>query len=118
MEAFNPLTEVIYDRARAILEKEDKEEEEWEAEKKAKRFYRACMDEEKAEEVALKRVKLEALAFLSPCFQFQLGVGPLQNSLNSLLQPGGWPVLKGGRWRDNNFQWYWVTEKLNREGGF
>ena len=30
---------------------EEKEEEEWEAEKKAKRFYRACMDEEKAEEV-------------------------------------------------------------------
>ncbi len=59
-------------------------------------------------------------AFILPVkltlFVSQLGVRPLQNSLDSLLQPGGWPVLKGRRWRGNNFQWHRVTERLNREG--
>ncbi len=48
--SFTPISEVINDRAKIILEEEPAPTD-WETEKMAKRLYRACMDEEKLEEV-------------------------------------------------------------------
>ena len=68
---FDVISERIYERGRSILE-EPIQPGDWEAFKMSKRYYKACMDEEKREE---------------------LGIKPMQDYLE---QFGGWPVLEQG----------------------
>jgi hypothetical protein len=36
-----------------------------------------------------------------------------RDALDILEQLGGWPVIRGDKWTDNNFTWYRLTEKAS-----
>jgi hypothetical protein len=36
-----------------------------------------------------------------------------RDALDILEQLGGWPVILGDKWTDNNFTWYRLTEKAS-----
>ncbi len=36
-----------------------------------------------------------------------------KDALDILEQLGGWPVILGDKWTDNNFTWYRLTEKAS-----
>ncbi len=39
-----------------------------------------------------------------------------RDALDILEQLGGWPVILGDKWTDNNFTWYGLAEKANLLG--
>jgi len=39
-----------------------------------------------------------------------------KDALDILEQLGGWPVILGDKWTDNNFTWYGLAEKANLLG--
>ena len=90
--SFVPIGDTIYERARTILEEDN--DQDWEVYKKAKKYYRSCIDMDKREE---------------------LGLGPLTERLDRLI--GGWPLLgKRGNDDGSDFSWYESTYKLSRAG--
>lgn len=87
---FGVISEKIYERGRTILE-QGINDGDWETFKMAKRHYKACMDEEKREE---------------------LGVKPMKEYLDVF---GGWPVLLGEAWT-KTAEWYETIFKFNEAG--
>ena len=84
-DSFTPLTDIILDRSKTILEEEESDED-WPIFKKAKKLYKSCMNESRIEEV---------------------GTQPLLERLNAL---GGWPVLEGDQWQgEDDYLW---SEKM------
>ena len=63
----------------------------------AKLAYEACMDTEALEVCSLKYV-----CFSVSLFQ-RIGLAPLKLELEKL---GGWPLLQGDSWREDQFSWY------------
>ena len=90
--AFEPLKEDIYIQGRTLLEAEQAEDD-FESYQLARDHYKACINEEKLEE---------------------LGVTPMQKKLKEF---GGWPVVEGDDWADErNFSaWEW-TYKVSEAG--
>ena len=72
-------------------------EEEPKPYKMAKLAYEACMDTEALEVCSLKYV-----CFSVSLFQ-RIGLAPLKLELEKL---GGWPLLQGDSWREDQFSWY------------
>jgi len=89
--SFNPITEIIYEQARTILEEEPSPDD-FESYKLARDHYKACVNEEK---------------------QNELGIKPLEEKLKEF---GGWPVIEGEDWSDSNYKWWEVYYKLNEAG--
>lgn len=90
--SFTPAGEVLYERGRTILEEEETDED-WNVFKQAKRLYKSCMDEDKLD---------------------QLGLTPLTNVLEEF---GGWPVLKGDNWANEDaYKWYEKMPELSKRG--
>ena len=73
-------------------------EEEPKPYKMAKLAYEACMDTEALEVCSLKYV----FFILVSLFQ-RIGLAPLKLELEKL---GGWPLLQGDSWREDQFSWY------------
>jgi len=84
--SFTPAKEQIYIKGRILLEAEPSEED-FVSDQNARNFYKACMNQEKIEE---------------------LGLEPAHLLLNKL---GGWPVLEGDKWSEKGFEWYTYTVK-------
>ena len=40
----------------------------------------------------------------------------MRDAMDILEELGGWPVLMGDKWTDNNFTWYGLAEKANLVG--
>ena len=40
----------------------------------------------------------------------------MRDAMDILEELGGWPVLMGNKWTDNNFTWYGLAEKANLVG--
>ena len=90
--AFEPIEEDIFIQGRTLLEAEQAEDD-FGAYQLARDHYKACIDEEKLDE---------------------LGVEPMQKKLKEF---GGWPVVEGDNWAlESNFSaWEW-TYKASEEG--
>jgi predicted metalloendopeptidase len=88
---FTPASDKVEERGRMLLEQEDTDKS-FETDKKSRRWYRACMNETRIEE---------------------LGVQPLLDTLEKL---GGWPVLEKNEKSYESFKWYEQVSKLNSEG--
>ena len=90
--SFEPIKEEIFIQGRTLLEAEQAEDD-FEAYQLARDHYKACVNEEKLEE---------------------LGVEPMQQKLKEF---GGWPVVEDNNWAlESNFSvWEW-TYKACREG--
>ena len=85
----NILIEVL--KLKTILE-EKKKDSDPRPFKLVKQFYDSCMNTDILEEKGLK---------------------PLQDLLSKL---GGWPVVEGNKWNDEDFKWYKLAYKSREEG--
>lgn len=89
--SFDPLSEDIYLRGRALLDSKETEDD-FESYKQIRSHYKACMNFDKLEE---------------------LGIQPVLNVLDEL---GGWPVLQGEAWKAEDFNWWTWAHKVNKIG--
>ena len=89
---FSILTKDIEYHGRRLLEEPVDDKKDFESYKKAKKYYKSCMNEEK---------------------QNELGIEPLRKIL---IKAGGWPVIEGDKWVGKNFNVWDQSIKLNQLG--
>lgn len=90
--SFQPLNELILERGRTLLETPNDDKNDFEVYKKARDHYKACINEEKLDD---------------------LGIKPVQYKLNDL---GGWPILEGDKWDGKDYKWWDQIYKMNKLG--
>ena len=88
----NVMVETIESEGRKLIEEPINDEKDFESYKKAKNYYKLCMDEEK---------------------QDAIGVKPLMEILSKL---GGWPLLEGDAWDGEQFNIWNLSIKLKHLG--
>jgi len=89
LSAFTPASEQIYIKGRILLEAEQSKKD-FNADQKARNYYKACMDQDKIEHLGLK---------------------PVHDLLSEL---GGWPVLEDEKWSEEGFEWYtYMVKRLD-----
>jgi membrane metallo-endopeptidase-like protein 1 len=81
------IQDIVLERLRQLLEAEIDEKTDFEGHKKAKIYYKSCMNEDKQE---------------------ALGVEPIKEYL---AKYGGWPVLEGDKWSGDNFDLWALLAK-------
>ena len=86
------IVETIESEGRKLIEELINDEKDFESYKKAKNYYKLCMDEEK---------------------QDAIGVKPLMEILSEV---GGWPVLEGDEWNGEQFNIWNLSIKLKHLG--
>jgi len=91
-DVFAVLTKDIEYHGRRLLEEAIDDKIDFESYKKAKKYYKSCMNEER---------------------QNELGVEPLKKLLN---EAGGWPVVEGDKWDGTDFNIWDQSVKLNAMG--
>ena len=91
-DVFAVLTKEIEYHGRRLLEEPIDDKNDFESYKKAKKYYKSCMNEDK---------------------QNELGIEPLRKLLN---EAGGWPVVDGDKWDGANFNVWDQSIKLNAMG--
>lgn len=87
----NIINQRIQNQIRAIVS-EEPQSDDLHAFKLAKNFYKSCMDEKSIE---------------------KHGIEPLSDLIKSY---GGWPVVEGERWNEDNWDWLEVYKKMFAEG--
>jgi predicted metalloendopeptidase len=88
----NIIMETIESEGRKLIEEPINDKKDFESYKKAKNYYKLCMDEEK---------------------QDAIGVKPLMEILSKL---GGWPLLEGDAWDGEQFNIWNLSIKLKHLG--
>jgi hypothetical protein len=90
--SFSSVAKIVQERGRKLIEAEIDEKNDFDAYKKAKIYYKSCMNEVKQEKHGVEPVK------------------------KILAEIGGWPVMDGDKWSDLWFDLWAVSAMLEKNG--